>query len=131
MKTLPGSIRHQKARHKRLWWAVRALYVCDVASSRRAKRELVEESLFLIRSSTIPEARRKAEKVAKQAQIKYKNSAGETVRWKLIQVLEFQEIIARKVCDAGEIYFRLYRNTKAAWIIKQLKYRAGSVPITA
>jgi Domain of unknown function (DUF4288) len=109
------------------WWAVRALYVCDVAAPHSSKRPTVEERLFLIKSSTFPKARRKAEKVAKKEQAEYKNYLGETVHWRLIQLLEIQEIIAPRIRDQVEVYFRLYRNSKPEWIINRLRYRRGSV----
>ena len=73
---------------------------------------MYEESVIVLQANKLRDAEKKALSIAKTNENRYLNEKGELVKWKLIQLVEIQEL-QDKLKDGLEVSSRLFKNMSA------------------
>ena len=89
-----------------MWYSAEALFRCNVQGE--SKDVLYERQIFLIEvTGGKQKASRKAKKMALGFENVYKNSDGNDVSWRLVKVLEVQDLCEKEIYDGVEVFSRL------------------------
>ena len=89
------------------WFTAVLVMECRVG---RAKAELWDEQVRLIRADGDRHAFAEAQRLGKAEEHQYENSAGETVRWRFVGLGELQELGAKTVRSGVEVFSMLSRD---------------------
>ena len=116
-----------RAKPKAGWYSVRVLLKCT-GKGQPAKVPLFEDRIILLRAATHSEARKKGRKLAQKTEVPYKNSFGNTVRWRVSHIIDSVELFEHEFNENGpkdgmQIYWRYIRSADP---VKRLK-REGTM----
>ena len=85
-----------------MWFSARVLFESQVGP--RGDSALQEESFRLIQARDELEAKAKAMRLGETEQHEYTNDAGETVKWRFVEVLEIQDLCEQEIYDGMEVF---------------------------
>ena len=91
-----------------MWYSVEALFRCDVQGETR--NVLYDKIIFLIKVKVKDDekkALKKAKHMARKFENTYKNHLGEKVSWKLVKVLQIQNLVKKNIYDGMEVFSHL------------------------
>ncbi|HEV2615901.1 MAG TPA: DUF4288 domain-containing protein [Candidatus Acidoferrales bacterium] len=106
--------------NEKKWFAVRLLSEAMHPGERIAER-LFEDSIMLVRSATLEEAREKAEIFGKKSDTKYTNPYKEVVTWRFREILDAKELLDDNVGDGIEVYFNHISEAEAEQVRRMLQ----------
>lgn len=92
------------------WFSAVVVMECRV-SNRSA--DLWDEQVHLIRAQSPEDAYKAARQLGKESETRYRNSAGEPVRWRFAGVGELEELLAQRIESGIEVYSKLTRKAPA------------------
>ena len=90
------------------WYSAKLLFECLVNGVRHHDG-LCEESVRIFRSDNEVAARLRAAEIGGDAEHWYLNEVGERVEWKLVSVVDVQDLCEQDVSDGMEVFSLLYR----------------------
>ena len=91
-----------------MWYSVVALYQSHIETSDEYL-PLLDRTIFLINVLEGQQPSQKAETIAKKNEHEYDNENGERVVWRLVSVLEIQDLCEETLYDGIEVYSHLER----------------------
>ncbi|TAK66691.1 MAG: DUF4288 domain-containing protein [Bacteroidetes bacterium] len=80
-----------------------------------------EESILVIRATSVEKAWEQAERIARENEIEYKNLYGQTVRWRFVEIVDTYHIDERKLVSGMEVYSRFIGMPKKLTVKKVMK----------
>jgi hypothetical protein len=99
------------------WYTARVLFRCDVAG----KPHPYEESYLLVRANSERAAFRAAKRAAGATEGSYDNVYGRQVRYRLVSILDVQEVLESDLSEGVEVYSRRVSSRAAASMLKAAK----------
>lgn len=91
-----------------MWYSVEALFCCNIQNEIRNK--LYDKTIFLIKvkeKDNEKQALKKAKLTARKFENTYKNHLNEKVTWKLVKVLQIQNLVKSNIYDGMEVFSQL------------------------
>lgn len=85
-----------------MWYSARLVFETDPHED--SKEVLREESIRLIRATSVEEAHAKANALGANEQTEYLNYMNEVVRWRFVEVIEVQDLCEAEIFDGMEVY---------------------------
>ena len=74
---------------------------------------LYQEGFFLLKATSLEEAKKKALVYAKQQEVSYQNEAGETITWFFKQIVDVNSLLYNELEDGTELSARHFQNYEA------------------
>ncbi len=90
-----------------MWYSAKLLFVSKV-EGRPVEESLFEESIILVESDSLANARQNALKLAKDSEDGYKNDQGERVEWEFQKLIEIQDLCEESLYSGVEVFSTLY-----------------------
>ncbi|MBD0743173.1 DUF4288 domain-containing protein [Streptomyces sp. CBMA152] len=90
-----------------------AVLLCAASTTAEDQAPLYQENFVLLTAQDEDEARDKALAHGKRLETRYENELGETVTWKLLHVVDVNEVSDPELGDGSELYTRHFRNYDA------------------
>jgi|SRR5690242_728083 Domain of unknown function (DUF4288) len=88
------------------WYTARCLFRSEHENASQRRDQLIEYRYFLLRAKDDKSARTKAAALAKKKEHSYKNALGTRVNWILEDVLDIKEILASRLAEGTEVYYK-------------------------
>lgn len=98
------------------WFVAVLVMECRVG---RDRAELWDEQIRLIRAVNPEDAYQKALTLGKSDHTEWKNSSGQTVRWRFVGLGELQELLDRHLRSGTEVFSTLSRSGRPSTVPKR------------
>jgi hypothetical protein len=89
------------------WFSVRLLFVSEIERAPNDDR-LCEESVIIVQATDEQTAQDAAQRIAVTMEHGYQNDRGESVQWRLLRVLEIQDLCATNLTSGTEVWSRMF-----------------------
>jgi hypothetical protein len=93
------------------WYSARLLFVSEIEGDPGRDR-LCEESVIVVQEADEASARRAADRLARSMKHAYLNEQGESVQWRFVCILEFQDLCEERIESGTEVWSRLFRESQ-------------------
>lgn len=91
------------------WYVTNLIVECRVG---RARAELWDEQIVMLRARGAEDAYLAAVRLGREQDTTYKNSTGDTVRWKFKGLGDLKELGSKTIRSGTEVYSRLSRSKR-------------------
>lgn len=88
------------------WYSAMIIYECEIAGTSEA-RPLREESIRIVRAASEAAALAAAHEVGRQNAHSYTNERGEVVSWRLVRVVDVQDLCEDELGHGVEVFSRM------------------------
>ncbi len=102
-----------------MWFCVCALSVAE-HDQKRPPDALWEEQLFLVDAESEEDARAKGKQLAEGERAKYRNAAGDMIRWRVKKIESVYQIMDEEVKSGTEVFSRFLREEQVKSLLKPL-----------
>lgn len=94
------------------WFSAELLFVALTDGQWEAD-PLCEESIIIIRATSEPRAKETAKRTGLKMEHAYRNEDGELIQWKLLGILQIQDLCQSLLTSGEEVFSRLFLGSEA------------------
>lgn len=98
--------------NKSSWYSAKLLFMAHTAGQPEAD-PLCEESIILLRATNEDSAKEQANVQGKKLEHSYENEDGQRIEWKLVDVIEVQDLCEKTLKAGVEVFSHLFLLSKA------------------